>query len=315
MKARLLAGCAVVAAAAGAVAWAGSALKPGIAVVQDEKEKDRKPDPAEEPILKNAEAFVKAFNTGDAKALAAFWTEKGEFTESTGEKSVGREAIEKEFKGLFDEYPKVQLRIEVESIKFLSPDVAVEEGVTAVLPPDGAPPTEARYTNIHVKKDGKWFLESVKVSPYLPPSNAANLKSFEPLIGVWTDEDEHGSTTIEFEWTENRNFVLAHYTTSKKGVLLTGGTAWIGWDPVEKTVRSWLFEGNGGFGSGTWTKADGKLTSASTAVMPDGRKATMNNVITKVDADTIQWEVKGRTLDGKQLPDSKPAKMKRAIEK
>jgi uncharacterized protein (TIGR02246 family) len=310
MRARLWAGCALIAVAAGAAAWAGGAAN--VTVIQ---EPEKKIDPAEEPILKSADAFVQAFNKGDAKALAAFWTEKGEFTGSDGEKLVGHDAIEKELQALFDENKGVQLRIEVESIKFLSPDVAVEEGVSALLHADGTPPSHSRYTNIHVKKDGKWLLESVKVSPYSPPSNAGNLKMFEGLIGTWSDEGENGTTTIEFEWTENQNFILAHFSTSKKGVLMTGGTAWIGWDASEKIVRTWMFEGNGGFGQGTWSKADGKLTGKSSAVMPDGKKASVTNVVSRVDANTIQWEIKDRVLDGKPLPALKTATMKRVEDK
>ncbi|MFO0801873.1 MAG: SgcJ/EcaC family oxidoreductase [Gemmataceae bacterium] len=308
MKLRILLGGALIAVAA--VAWAGGGLKP-VAVQEPEK----KIDPAEEPILKSADAFVQAFNKGDAKALAAFWTEKGTFTDATGDKSVGREAIEKEFAELFAENKGVQLRIEVEDIKFLSPDVAVEEGVSSLLHADGMPPSESRYTNIHVKKDGKWLLDSVKVSPYVAPTQYGNLKMFEGLIGTWQDEDESGTTTIEFEWAENQNFILVHYSTSKKGVLMTGGTGWIAWDAADKVVRTWMFEGNGGFSQGTWSKADGKWTSKSAAVLPDGKKASVTNVVSRTDGNTIQWEIKDRTLDGKPLPDLKPATMKRVVNK
>ena len=55
-----------------------------------EPKKDAKNDnPEEDAILKNADAFVTAFNKGDAKAIAAFWTEKGEFTDQGGTKLVG----------------------------------------------------------------------------------------------------------------------------------------------------------------------------------------------------------------------------------
>src|SRR6516165_2625505 len=54
-------------------------------------------------IQKNAEAFVEAFHKGDAKALAAFWTPDGDYTDQTGRHTKGREAIEKVFKGFFAE--------------------------------------------------------------------------------------------------------------------------------------------------------------------------------------------------------------------
>lgn len=315
MNKRFWAGGALIATATAiaAAAWAGSnRAAPAEAAAQPE----RKLDPAEEEILKNADAFVQAFNKGDAKALAQFWTEKGEFTDAGGHKMSGREAIEKAFRELFEEHKGIQLRIEVESMKFLTADVAIEEGISAVITPDGVPPNQVHYTNTHIKKDGKWLLESVKTTPYAPPTNYEHLKIFEGLIGTWEDTSESGETTrIAFEWTQNQNYLIADFTTTMKGVSISGGTSWIGWDPIEKTVRTWMFEANGGFGQGIWTKADGKWSSKSTAVLADGRKASLTNVVERVDANTIRWEIKDRTVDGKQLPDLKPATMKRIVEK
>ena len=59
------------------------------------------------------------------------------------------------------------------------------------------------------------------------------------------------------------------------------------------------------------TKDGDKWVSKSTAVLQDGRKMTMTNVLTRVDADTITWQSKDRTLDEKAIPDMKPVKMKR----
>src|SRR5437660_6228819 len=54
-------------------------------------------------IHKNAEAFVAAFNKNDAKAVAAFWTQDGDFVDQTGRHLRGRKAIEKAFRGFFAE--------------------------------------------------------------------------------------------------------------------------------------------------------------------------------------------------------------------
>ena len=34
------------------------------------------------------------------------------------------------------------------------------------------------------------------------------------------------------------------------------GTQVIGWDPAAGTIRSWMFDSDGGFGEGTWSKKD-----------------------------------------------------------
>src|ERR1700758_910265 len=90
-------------------------------------------------IEKNAEAFVEAFHKGDAVAVAALWTDDGKYTDPTGRHLKGREAIQKAFEELFAENKGLKIRIESLSLRFLTPDVAVEEGTTEVIQPDGAP--------------------------------------------------------------------------------------------------------------------------------------------------------------------------------
>ena len=273
-------------------------------------------DPADEAaLMKNAEAFVAAFNKGDARALAGYWTPEGDFTDQLGHKTVGREAIEKLFAGFFAENKGLKLRIDVTGLRFVTPQVAIEDGTTSVIHPDGLPPARTRYTNVHVKKDGRWYLESVREAPFAPPSNFGRLKGLEWLIGEWVDDVEKGEAArISFEWTDSQNFIVSHFTTTIKGVALGGGTAWIGWDPSTKTIRTWMFESSGGFGQGTWTQEGAALVSKSTATLPDGKKASVTNVVTRVDADTITWAVKDRTLDGKPLPDVKAVRMKRVTD-
>src|SRR5262245_55663283 len=142
-------------------------------------------------LFKKAEAFVDAFHKADAKTLAGFWTPSGEFTDQTGHQIKGRDAIEKAFKALFAEHKGLKLRIDSESLRFVTADVAIEEGTTSVLSADG-PPSHAHYTIVHVKKDGQWYLDSVRDTPYVPPSNFSHLRGLEWTIGDWTGTTEGG---------------------------------------------------------------------------------------------------------------------------
>ena len=276
-------------------------------------EKKPRENPKEEAaILKNAEAFVEAFHKGDAKAIAAFWTPDGDYTDQTGRHLKGREAIEKAFAGFFAENKGLKVRIDIESLRFVTPEVALEDGVTSVIPPDGGPPSRARYTIVHVKKEGKWQLSSVRDAAYAPPSNHEHLSALEWLIGDWASESEKGEVArAAFSWSENQNFMLSSFTTTFKNISIGGGTEWIGWDPLEKKVRSWTFETGGGFGEATWTQDGDKWVSKSKAVLREGKKLTATHVLTRLDAETMTWEAHDRTEDGKSLPDVKPIKLKR----
>ena len=89
----------------------------------------------ENSLTNNAKAFVDAFEKGDAKAVAAFWAEDGDYVDLTGRHLQGRSAIEKAFKDFFMENKGLKLRIDVNSVRFLTPDMAIEDGTTSVIPP------------------------------------------------------------------------------------------------------------------------------------------------------------------------------------
>ena len=263
-------------------------------------------------IFMNAKAFVAAFHKADAKALAAFWTPDGDYAGVAGRTFKGRAQIEKSFKELFSEGKGLKLRIEGDSLKFVTPDVAIEDGVTAVLPADGGPPNKARYTIVHVKKGGKWLISSMRDSDFTPPSNHAHLRGLDWLIGDWADEAGKGDVArVSFAWAHHQNFIKSSFTTAFKNITLGGGSRWIAYDPATKQIRSWSFEFSGAFGEASWTHAGKTWTAKVKLTLRDGRKATATNVITRIDDDTFTWESKDRTLDGKEQPAIKPIRMKR----
>ena len=90
------------------------------------------------------DSYVAAYNRGDAKAVAAHWSESGEWISPSGERFQGRQAIEKEMTSLFAEENGVHIEVVNPSIRIVSPDVAVEEGTVRVLHPT-EPPSESTY--------------------------------------------------------------------------------------------------------------------------------------------------------------------------
>src|SRR6266516_2342504 len=64
-----------------------------------------------EAIAKKAQAFIDYFHEGNAKAVAAFWTADGDYTDASGKHLKGRPAIEKAFAAMFAENKGAKLRI------------------------------------------------------------------------------------------------------------------------------------------------------------------------------------------------------------
>jgi uncharacterized protein (TIGR02246 family) len=273
-----------------------------------------KNDPKEEAaLMDNAKAFVESFHKGDAKALAAHWTPDGDYTDQKGKHLKGRAAIEQMFADFFAGDKDLKLRIDIHALRFVTPEVAIEDGVTTVLTPDGAPPSRARYTIVHVKKDGKWRLSSVRDSTYAPPNNHEHLSELEWIIGNWAAESGKSAETAQasFAWADQQNFIVSSFTTTFKDIAIGGATQWIGYDAAAKQIRSWTFENNGGFGEGKWAREGDRWEIKTAAVLRDGKQVTATNVLTRLDADTFTWQARDITVDGKAMPAVKEVKMKR----
>src|SRR5436309_15464361 len=135
-------------------------------------------------ITKSAKAFVEAFHKGDAKAVAAFWTPDGDYVDENSRVLKGQKAIEDSFAELFTAGKGLKLRIDVASIKFPAPDLAIEDGTSTVVAPDGTAPSRSRYTNVLIKKDGQWLLSSVREAAYTEPTNYERLKGLEWALPV-----------------------------------------------------------------------------------------------------------------------------------
>jgi uncharacterized protein (TIGR02246 family) len=267
---------------------------------------------AKQAIQKHAEAFVEAFHKGDAKALAAFWAVDGDYTDQNGRQFKGRTAIEKAFTELFAEHKGLTLGIESIALRFVTPNVAIEDGMTAVFAPEGLPPSRARYTIVHVQKDGQWQLSSVRDAVFVPPSNRGPLRGLEWAVGDWASEGDKGEVErLSVAWAQNENFLTATFATTMGDITVGSATQWIGWDPVAKKVRSWIFDAAGGFGEGAWTRDGSKWVIKTNSVLQDGKKAAATYILSRGAGDTLGLQARDRVVDGKSLPGTKELRLKR----
>lgn len=266
----------------------------------------------EDALMKAAEAFVAAFDKGDAKALAALWTKDCVYRDQKGIETKGRPAIEKMFQGFFAENKGMKLRINIAAMREVTKDVIIEEGTTEVLTTDGAPPSVAHYVILHVKKGGTWYLDIVKESVYMAPTNYKYLRGLEWIIGNWADDKEKGNIgRLSYSWGPGQNYITGIYATTFKNISLGSGTQWIAWDPKAKQIRSWTLDHNGTFGEGFWTNKDDRWIVKTSNVLADGKIVTATNIITRIDLDTMTWQSTERAVDGMPLPSIPEIKMKR----
>jgi uncharacterized protein (TIGR02246 family) len=273
------------------------------------RENEPKPEPGKG---KRAKEFIAAFEKGDAKAVAAFWTESAEYVDETGREYKGRAAIQKMYEKFFADNKGMKLNIIVMSARPVGSDVMLEEGITEVTPAGGGLPSSAHFSAVMVKKDGEWYLESVRDSIPHAPSNAEHFDDLEWLLGEWKGEAEKGeSARATYSWAENRNFIVSSFATTLDGVPVVGGTQWITWDAVDKQIRSYSFYSGGGVGEAVWTKDGDTWNIKVNARTAAGKKASGTNIFKKTDNDHMTWQLTKLIVDGQAMPDAKPVKMLR----
>ena len=285
-------------------AWLLAAIAAGLllAVSAQAAEKKVKSISDVDAIQAAVRSYVAAYNRGDAKAVAAHWSESAEWISPSGQRFLGRQAIEKELRTLFAENKGVRIEVIDPVIRIASPDVAIEEGTVRVIRP-AEPPSDSTYLAVHVKKGGGWKLDTVRETD-VPETAAASspLQDLAWLVGQWSDDSPDAEVAATVSWTKNKSFLSYSFKASAPGMDDLEGTQVIGWDPAAGTIRSWMFDSDGGLGEGIWSRKDNTWTVKFSQVLPDGRKASATNIYTLVDSNTITWKSIGRKVDGEFLP-------------
>jgi uncharacterized protein (TIGR02246 family) len=252
----------------------------------------------ESAIRANIDLFVKAYNAGDAKAVAALFTPDGQIENKDGDITEGREAIAQTFAGLFSESPKKKLEVFVDSIRFIGADLAVEVGATKETTGPNESPEYDRYTVLHVKRDGKWQMALARDEEGPTATAHEQLQPLAWLIGDWIDDGGSAVVASSCRWSEDGNFLLQEFKLQVNGRDEMNVTQRIGWDPAAKCVRSWVFDTEGGFGQSVWTRdGDGWLIKA-TAVRPDGTTATATNLLVQSGGNSYIWRSTDRIVAG-----------------
>ncbi len=257
----------------------------------------------ESAVRATIDSYVAAYNRGDAKAVAAHWSDSGEWISPSGQRFQGRQAIEKEMQTLFHENKGVRIEVINPSIRMVSPQVAIEEGTVRVIRPS-EPPSDSTYLAVDVKEGGRWKLNTVRETD-VPETQASSsqLQELAWLVGDWVDDSPEVDDAATVTWTKNKTFLTYAFKISEPGSDdALEGTQVIGWDPAAGTIRSWMFDSDGGFGEGTWSKHENSWIVKFNQVLPDGRKASATNVYTLVDGNTFTWKSIGGSWMGNSCP-------------
>jgi uncharacterized protein (TIGR02246 family) len=136
----------------------------------------------EDAIKARVAEFIAAFNKGDAKAAAAFWTDDATLVNPAGVKGKGPAEIEKVIAGDSSTILK-EAKMEMTVVQFRpigkdSAWIELEHSVNGAHGPDGKPlpPMTFHVPALMVKKGKNWMIAEARPYAYLPPPPAPSAK-------------------------------------------------------------------------------------------------------------------------------------------
>jgi uncharacterized protein (TIGR02246 family) len=268
-----------------------------LALVGMASAQDKQPTEAEKTAKTLDDAYVAAFGKGDVKVLATLYAEDAQYTNDSGTTIAGRAAIAEGLTKFFAKNKGAKLEVQVESARFLAPEVLLEKGVTSIGE------NSSRYICNYIKKDGSWLISEL-IETALPPADRATtaLGELSWLVGSWKDNAAGTTVSTTVDWTKNRHFLRRSVSVTRADGDTVEATEIIGYDPVAGGIRSWVFDSEGGFGEGTWVRDVNKWLVAFKATGPDGTTSSAQHVLTYVDDNKYTWESINRQREGEALP-------------
>jgi uncharacterized protein (TIGR02246 family) len=258
-------------------------------------------------LEKAAKDFVAAFNKKDAAAVAALFTENGEITDlDASEVTSGRAGIQARYEALFAAPKAPRIAIEVDSVRLVGKDLAIEDGTVHSTPPgDDAVPSSMNYTAVLQKNgEGVWQIASTRDRGDASDAAGELADLASALKGDWTSTAGGMRIDLAFGWDDSGKYIIGEMLVTAADAEPLSTNIRIGWDPAHQTVTWWTFDDGGGFAKGDWTRLDDNKwmihTGGTTA---DGELTSANQTLTFDGDDAFTWTATERLVEGEKQPD------------
>ena len=261
-----------------------------------------------------AKEYVEAASRGDVEALRKMWTPDGDYVDAAGHTTKAQELLRDRPGTPPSSAKPMDAPAPTSSLRFITADVAIEDGVASAGEPGSGSEAASRYTAVWVKRDGRWLLSSVREAVAASPAASDHLHPLEWLLGEFAGQSGESVILVSSHWSEGGNYIVRDFIFSSAGDDLLTGTERIGWDPSSGRIKSWIFDSNGGSGEGYWRRDGKRWIVESNEVMPDGKRSSASTAYTPGDANHFVWEVQSAKVGDMDLPPRR-VEFKRAAEK
>lgn len=262
-----------------------------------------------------AAAYRAALIKGDTEAIKAAWTADGDIVDGWGGHLLPEDVAALADKASTADTPRPEFLLRETKVRFITADVAIEDGVADVVLPGTKVPIEGWFSALWVRSGGGWKLAGLRESERPIAADADMLEDLDWMVGDWalTGDDNSGraaspdsvagsTTTMSVRWDAGRSFLVreARVTDAirngddEKAVEVHQR---IGWDPLVRRVRSWSFSSDGSRGEATWFRDGDSWVAVQMVVLADGRQETAVNIFTYDGRNRCLWRTLPDALD------------------
>jgi hypothetical protein len=261
-----------------------------------------------------AAAYREALAGADEAAIQAAWTAEGDIVDSWGNRLLAQDP--KALTAGVASGPRPEFRFGESRVRFITPDVAIEDGSVDAILPGMQNPIEGWFSAVWVRQEATWKLASVREAEQPLPAGEDTLADLDWMVGDWKLEveaaesdasaDKKAASAMEMRvrWDAGRMFLIREARVPLVDGEGADGEGFleihqqIGWDPDVRRIRSWSFSSDGSRSEATWFRDGGSWVAMRTAVLPTGRRETAVSIYTYDGEGRCVWRVLPEALEG-----------------
>ena len=260
---------------------------------------------ADAAIKERLAGFLKAYNSRNAANLSEFFTDDATLIDVDGAVVRSKAAIGAQFAAGFAQSSNYTLESSIESIRYITPDVAQIEGTSKLSAPNEAAIIN-KFVTLVARKDNVWKMAEIRDLPS-PPEEvmpADRLKELEWMIGDWVDQKGDLKIHSVIKWGENKAYLTRTTTVNAGEEGSYSSLMVLGYDPQAGQIRSWLFDSEGGRGEATWTRAsDDQWILRAVGNLRNGLPNSATQIISLIGKDTLKTSSVDRIIGGEVAAD------------